>query len=144
MSWDDRTRHVRVGVAILVHRDGKLLFHLRKGPHGPGTWSFPGGNMEYSEEPIESAQRELLEETGPDARYSELQVYQPCPYVNTMFPGGKQYITLYFTCALIGGAPRVMEPDKCERWDWFAPSALPKPLFDPLENKRLRLTEWTP
>jgi len=27
------------------------------------------------------------------------------------------------------GEPKVMEPDKCERWDWYDMDELPSPLF---------------
>jgi len=138
---------VRVGVALIVwdRRPGqpeRVLFHLRKGKHGPGTWSFPGGHVDWGEEPIETARRELGEETGinADVTCSPLKPYERCPYVNTIFSNGRQYITLYFECSLYGGAdPRVMEPDKCDRWEWFKPDQLPEPLFDPLEPSKLRL-----
>jgi 8-oxo-dGTP diphosphatase len=129
----------RVGVAVLVWYRGRLLFHLRKGKHGPGTWSFPGGHLDWGEEPTQAAARELREECG-ELAYTPLVPYKRCPYVNTLFKTGKQYITLYYECELVAGEPAVMEPEKCERWEWFAPNALPSPLFDPLENKRLNLS----
>ena len=29
------------------------------------------------------------------------------------------------------GEPKVLEPDRCESWDWYDFDALPKPLFAP-------------
>jgi 8-oxo-dGTP diphosphatase len=130
---------VRVGVAVIVQRDDKLLFHLRKGKHGPGTWSFPGGNMEHGETPAETALRELHEEVGPSLQHLPLVEYQECPYVSTVFPNGKHYITLYFFTIWTEGVPIVMEPEKCERWEWFRARNLPHPLFAPIDVEKLQL-----
>jgi 8-oxo-dGTP diphosphatase len=35
---------------------------------------------------------------------------------------------------LKNGEPEIKEPDKCERWEWFAWNALPEKLFLPLRN----------
>ena len=65
---DDAERAVRaqarVGVAVIVRRKGHVLMGLRKGSHGAGTWSFPGGHLETGETVTMCAARELLEETG--------------------------------------------------------------------------------
>jgi 8-oxo-dGTP diphosphatase len=54
----------RVGVGILVRRHGEVLLMRRHGAHGAGTWSPPGGNLDWGEEPAAAAARELEEETG--------------------------------------------------------------------------------
>ena len=130
---------VRVGVAVLVrNNEGKILFGLRKGKHGPGTWSFPGGHQEFGETPEYTAWREVYEETG--ISLLKVEPYAPCPYVNTYFPEtDTQYITLYFTGSYDFGRPVIMEPEKCARWEWFPPTGLPSPLFDPIEPKKLKL-----
>lgn len=55
----------QIGVAVLV-RDSKsrLLMIQRKGSHGSGMWSVPGGAVEAGETIAEAMQRELFEETG--------------------------------------------------------------------------------
>jgi len=122
---------VRVGTAALIFRDGHLLLGKRKGSHGAGTWSFPGGHVDFGEEPIDSVRREIMEETGLEV--GDIHLYGPLPYVNTHFyEEGKQYITLYFTVKYIGGAPKLMEPEKCSVWQWFPAKVLPHPLFEPI------------
>jgi 8-oxo-dGTP diphosphatase len=32
------------------------------------------------------------------------------------------------------GELKLMEPNKCEKWDWFNINDLPEPLFLPLKN----------
>jgi len=48
----------KVGVAIIVTRGDKVLLMKRMGPHGHGTWSTPGGHLEFGESPEECAARE--------------------------------------------------------------------------------------
>lgn len=138
------TKQVRVGVAVIVRNaEGRVLFGLRKGDHGGGTWSLPGGHVEFGEEPEDTARREVLEETG--LKVGKVQVYERCPYVNSHFrETGKQYITLYFTAEHLGDEPRVTEPEKCERWVWTDPHKLPSPLFEPIEQNTLRLEFGVP
>lgn len=136
----NETKQVRVGVAIIIRReeDGFVLFGLRKGEHGPGTWSLPGGHLDFGEEPEDTARRETLEETG--LKLGDIEVYPTCPFVNSHFKAtGKQYITLYYTGKYLGGEPVVMEPNKCERWVWTDPNNLPSPLFEPIEQNKLNL-----
>ena len=53
-----------VGVAVLIWKDGKILLYERAGSHGHGTWSIPGGHLEYGESWERCARREVLEEIG--------------------------------------------------------------------------------
>lgn len=62
---DNPPPHPRVGVAAIVkNRAGQFVVGRRKGAHGAGKWQFPGGHLEFGEEPLVCAQRETLEETG--------------------------------------------------------------------------------
>src|SRR3989339_718967 len=54
----------KVGVAVIIIKNGKVLMHKRKNSHGDGTWSLPGGHLEFNESLEECAQRETFEETG--------------------------------------------------------------------------------
>ncbi len=56
----------KVGVAAIIIRDGKVLVGRRVGAHGHGTWSFPGGHLEFGEEAEQGIAREVKEETGMD------------------------------------------------------------------------------
>ena len=54
-------------VVLLVHRDGRILLHLRDDDPGivhPGLWGTFGGSVEPGETPEQCARREVLEETG--------------------------------------------------------------------------------
>ena len=129
-----RGEGVRLAVGILVVRGGRVLLGRRRGSHGAGTWSAPGGRMEFGETVVDCARRELLEETGLYLRSAELG-----PFTNDIFHEAGQH---YFTAMVIArdaeGEPENREPDKCEGWGWHDWQALPKPLFLPLQNLLLQ------
>jgi 8-oxo-dGTP diphosphatase len=107
----------------------------RKGSHGAGTWSFPGGHLETGESVIECARRETIEETGMKLPPVEGLAWSKLSYTNDVFTlENKHYVTLY--CLIPWredyGAPKIMEPDKCEAWEWTTKP--PTPLFLPVEN----------
>jgi len=122
----------RVGVGVVVLRDGMVLLGRRLGSHGAGTWALPGGHLEYGETVEQCAAREVEEETGLHVcRISQ------GPYVGNVFPSeGKHYVTLFALATCDDGEPAVMEPEKCSGWAWFKWSELPLPLFPPLASLR--------
>lgn len=115
----------RVGVAIFVVRDGKFVFLKRHGAHGTGTWSTPGGHVDFGEDPIDARKREVLEETGcivDDVEFAAM--------TNDHFKeAGKHYITLWFVGRWIKNEPKIMEPDKCTEQRWTTLDDMPKPTF---------------
>ena len=113
----------------MIH-EGLVLLGKRRGSHGAGTWSAPGGRLEFGEEIIECAARELKEETGLSATTLELG-----PYSNDVFPEvQEQYVTIFVVARGIKGTPMNLEPNKCEGWAWFKWGAWPSPLFKPVES----------
>lgn len=127
---DHLSEGVQAGVACIVRRGERVLLGRRKGSHGEGTWAFPGGRMERGETVFGCASRELKEETGldrPEKAFSKLT------YTNDVFVrDGKHFITLYVEVHCFIGKPVVMEPEKCEEWEWFREP--PSPLFLPVQN----------
>lgn len=123
-------KNVRVGVGVIVLRDGLVLLGKRMGAHGADTWALPGGHLEFGEEVADCAAREVREETG-----LQVEALAPAPYTSTLFAGEeKHYITLFVTARSDRGEPRLCEPEKCSQWGWFRWSNLPTPLFAPLAS----------
>jgi len=138
MPSSPSTPRVGVGVGVLVVRDGRVLLGKRKGSHGAGTWSAPGGRLEFGESIEDCARRELAEETGLFAAETELG-----PYTNDFFPEAMaHFLTVFVVARGTQGVPQNLESEKCEGWAWFAWDELPAPLFTPLRN--LLATGWRP
>ena len=109
------TQRPYIGVGVLVWKDSRL---------------FPGGHLECDETASQCAHREVNEEAG-----IKISAIKHLGYTNEMFTmSGKQYVTLFVSARYLEGEVRVMEPNKCECWDWFKCDALPQPLFPPIIN----------
>jgi 8-oxo-dGTP diphosphatase len=138
MPLSSTNHRVGVGVGVLVIQDGLVLLGRRRGSHGAGTWSAPGGRLEFGEDIEDCAVRELQEETGLTASAIELG-----PYTNDVFAEAQEhYVTVFVVARGIEGTPRNLEPEKCEGWAWYAWDQFPEPLFTPLRN--LRCIGWKP
>jgi 8-oxo-dGTP diphosphatase len=120
----------KVGVGVIIYKDGKVLLGKRKNAHGEGSWSFPGEHLEFGEKIEECAKREVLEETG-----IKIQNIRIGTFTNDVFKKeDKHYITVYAIGDYKSGEAEIKEPEKCGCWKWFSPDKLPKPLFAPLKN----------
>lgn len=117
----------RVGIGVFILRDGKFLMGQRHGSHGAGTWSVPGGHLEFGETPEQTAIREVAEETGvriKNVRFGAM--------TNDVFESdGKHYVTLWMVSDWDSGEPTILEPDKFIDQKWVDLNTLPKPLFSP-------------
>jgi 8-oxo-dGTP diphosphatase len=134
---DPPRRPQLVAVGVIVVRSGEVLFGLRRGAHGGGTWSFPGGHVDDGESAEDCALRELEEETG-------LRAVNPRRIGESedIFPEGSRYRTIFVRVDWAGGEPAVREPDACAQWSWFRWDDAPEPLFLPVAS--LRATEVGP
>lgn len=120
------TPQVKVGIGVMIFKDGKILFKKRKTSHGEGEYGFPGGHLEYMESFEECATREALEESGIKIKNLKLN------YIANI----KEYAPKhYLDIGLIGdwesGEPQVLEPTKNDNWGWYDIDNLPTPLFKP-------------
>lgn len=120
----------QVGVGVFVVKDGKFLMGQRRGSHGEGTWSVPGGHLEFGESPETTASREVFEETGLKiANIAFLAM------TNDIFrQEQKHYVTLWMQSDWESGDPMITEPDKFIDQGWFDLETLPSPLFLPWEQ----------
>ena len=100
--------------------------------HGEGTWTMPGGKLEFGESFEEGAKREVLEETG--IILNDVRVI--C--VNNDKIESAHFVTIGLFSDDFSGDAKVMEPDEITEWRWFGLDDLPKNMFFPsvkvLEN----------
>ena len=133
--------HPRVGIGVLVMKDGRILLGKRKGSHGAGEYESPGGHLEHLESFADAAAREVHEETG--LQIGPLRFLR---VLNTTQYAPRHYVDLAFVAGWVSGVPEVREPDKVESWSWYDLEALPSPLFGTLptaiEALRTGQTFW--
>jgi MOSC domain-containing protein YiiM/ADP-ribose pyrophosphatase YjhB (NUDIX family) len=122
---------------VIVVRGDHVLFGMRRGAHGAGSWSFPGGHLDGDESVEACALRELHEEAGVEAINARVVAE-----TEDDFPEGLRHRTLFVQVDWLGGQPAVREPDRCARWGWFAWNDPPQPLFLPVSS--LRATGFRP
>ncbi|MFQ6010534.1 MAG: NUDIX hydrolase, partial [Candidatus Aenigmatarchaeota archaeon] len=99
------------GVGIMLLRDGKVLLgHRHEDPekadsmlHGEGTWTFPGGKLDFGESFEECARKELEEETG--IKPLSLEFFS----ITNDIREDAHFITIGFICRDFEGEARVME-----------------------------------
>ena len=119
---------LKLGVGVLIERDGKILLGERCEGWANGTWTLIGGKLGPGETPIDGARREAKEETGLEIDDLELITK------NEDDINGVIYITFGFKPRIIKGEPKTMEPDEIERWEWFNPNHLPEPVYVPTKK----------
>ena len=74
------TQVARAGVGIMLLKDNKVLLGKRHSDpkkassllHGEGTWTFPGGKVDFGETIYDAAKREVKEETGIEVKNMEV------------------------------------------------------------------------
>lgn len=120
----------KVGIGVFVFNNGKIVLQKRKGAHGSGEWSLPGGHLEFGESWEQAAEREVLEETG-----LKIKNVKFVGVTNDIFKKENlHYITIFMRGETDGANLLVKEKDRIEEIGWFDPKNLPEPLFLPVKN----------
>ena len=117
---------IKVGVGVMILKDGKVLMGNRKGKHGADEYGWPGGHLDYMESIVGCAKREVFEETGiqiKNIRFLRLL---------NMKEYSRHYLDIAMTAEWESGEVELREPEKCEGWAWYDTDNLPKPLFAPV------------
>jgi len=129
-----------VGIGVMILKGNKVLLGKRHEDSekassllkGEGTWTMPGGKLDFKETFEEGAKRETIEETGIEL--NSIKVI--C--VNNDMVEDAHFITIGLFSDDFKGEAKVMEPDEITEWKWFDLDNLPKPIFFPsakvLEN----------
>jgi 8-oxo-dGTP diphosphatase len=120
----------KIGVGVFVFKNGKFLIGKRRNAHGDGTWSVPGGHLEFGEELEETAEREVREETG-----LEIDNVRFGAVTNDIFDNeNKHYLTVWMLSNWLSGVESITEPDKFVQQRWVDFETLPKNLFLPWDQ----------
>ncbi len=123
---------------LLIREEGNvrkvLLGHRHEDPdkassalNGAGTWTCPGGKMDFGDGFEEGAARELLEETGIVVAPGDFTL---ASVSNERVPTA-QFVTTCWLATKFVGEAKVMEPDEITEWRWFDVNNLPAPMYIP-------------
>jgi ADP-ribose pyrophosphatase YjhB (NUDIX family) len=123
----------KVAVSILVEdSQGRVLLVRRAVRPRIGSWAFPGGFMDYDEEPRAAARREVEEETG-----LQVQITGILDIISLGSENDRQGIVIFFHGKPTGGNLR--PGDDVSEARWFRGTEIP---FDGLAfSGTLRLLE---
>lgn len=137
-TMENIKKYPRVGVGVIILKDNKILFGKRNDDpekadsllHGEGTWTLPGGKLDFKENIRDCAWREAFEETGIKINKDKLKIVS----VTNDIVEDAHFITVGFLCEDFEGEPKVMEPDEITEWKWFDLNNLPQKMFFPSEK----------
>ena len=88
-------------VGVVCLKGDEVLLIQRVTPPRMGEWSLPGGRIEPGERAVDAALRELVEETGVEARILGL-----IDVVDGIFPeAGRHYVLIDYAAEWTGGEP---------------------------------------
>lgn len=115
----------KVGVGVLIMKEGKLLLVQRVMAPEIGKWSIPAGYLDYGEDPQETAVREVLEETNLTVEITGLVDVYYNPKARSQ--GGASVFILY-RAKLLGG--NLKAGDDAKAAQFFGPEELPEIAFN--------------
>ena len=127
-------KHIGAGCGVMIFNEkGQLLLGLRTSDkekadselHEEGTWTMPGGSIEYGETFEEAGIREAKEETGMDIDNLEVICVQTDKNEHAHF------ISVGMIAHVHDGMPVAAEPEVILKWEWFDLDNLPKNIFSP-------------
>jgi ADP-ribose pyrophosphatase YjhB (NUDIX family) len=128
-------RDLKVGVSVLVEKEGQVLLVLRAVEPGAGRWSLPSGFVEWDEHPKAAAVRECREETGLSVKILSLLAVDH--YTDDFRGPG---INVIYRARVRGGA--LQPADDASDARFFAPTQLPFPAAIAFRGHRVILERW--
>lgn len=128
----------RVGIALIIIVDRRVLIGRRSNQPMLQSWQLPGGWLHYKESPLQAVQR--IQEKFHGLRCTTAELVS---YTNNLFDSGLHSLSLYFQMECLNAAEIELQSNlDCSDWTWADWYDLPQPLFLPL--KLLRQSGYSP
>jgi mutator protein MutT len=120
----DNYKQYFVACAVIFRKDGKILLTKRNHPSNNevhNKWQFPGGSVDSGEHPIESAVREVREETGLTVNISATR---PFIFSHTFNDGTHVILIVYKAQYVSGNLDISHDLDETSDAQWFTPDEI--------------------
>ena len=112
------------GVVVVIEKDGQVLLGKRAGGFGRGKWGLPQGYIEFDEDFLTAAIREVKEETG-----LEVEIQSIINVVSNKLSPSLHTLTIVLLA--VGKTGELCACDDLETLDWFPLSGpLPEMAFE--------------
>jgi 8-oxo-dGTP diphosphatase len=112
------------GAVVVVERDGQVLLGKRSGSYGAGMWGLPQGFIEFDEDFLTGAIREVKEETGFD-----VEIRSILSVVSNFLSPRLHTLAIVLLAGVVGG--ELHAADDLEAVEWFPLSGpLPEMAFE--------------
>jgi 8-oxo-dGTP diphosphatase len=117
-------RNPSPGVVVLIEKDGQVLLGRRSGSYAAGKWGLPQGFVEFDEDFLTGAIREVKEETGLD-----VEIRSIISVVSNFLSHRLHTLAIVLLTRVVGG--RLCAADDLEAVAWFPLSGpLPEMAFE--------------
>mgnify|MGYP001610585135 CR=1 FL=1 len=123
----------------IILKNGKVLIGLRNSPDDPdahGLWQCPAGLVEFAEDPLKAAVREVKEETG-----FKVKIVSELPHVANVLWKHDHYqaqvVLLSFVCKIISGRLLYGQREN-SGWNWITQKDFNKFKFTPGTKQALK------
>ncbi|MFF1821164.1 NUDIX domain-containing protein [Kribbella sp. NPDC058245] len=123
----DRFRVVPAAYVVLRRGDEVLMLLRANTGYMDGYWAVPAGHVEAGESAIQAAVREVREEVGVEIDPRDLVSLTAMHRTGGNGDPIDERVDFFFTTSRWTGEPRLMEPEKADRLEWFALDKLPEP-----------------
>jgi ADP-ribose pyrophosphatase YjhB (NUDIX family) len=114
----------RIAIYGVLFEEGRILMTRSDTPRGP-IWNFPGGALEWGEDPASAVEREFMEETGLTVRIDDLLYTSRLFHANPHFPHQQSYHTYYQVERTQGEVLAAGNGDDVLGVAWYALGAMP-------------------
>jgi ADP-ribose pyrophosphatase YjhB (NUDIX family) len=112
------------GVVVVIEKDGRVLLGRRAGGFGKGKWGLPQGYIEFDEDFLTAAIREVKEETG-----LEVEIQSIINVVSNKLSPSLHTLAIVLLAGVVAG--ELCACDDLETLDWFPLSGpLPEMAFE--------------
>lgn len=116
----------------VVVEEGKVLLVRRAQAPWEGAWCSPGGFSEAGEHPIETVEREVLEETGLRVAVTGYIGVWVDEYTDELAVPSTDFINVaYYTAEPLGGPEGPVDENEVSELRWFGWDELPRELAPP-------------